>query len=40
VATSEDRYFELNSIGIRSIYQFDSNLPDGAAGRILVSANS
>ena len=40
VATSEDRYFELNSIGIRSIYQFDSNLPDGAAGRILVSATS
>ena len=40
VATSEDRYFELNSIGIRSIYQFDSNLPDGAAGRILVSASS
>lgn len=40
VATSEDRYFELNSIGIRSIYQFDSNLPDGAAGRILVSAAS
>jgi HK97 family phage major capsid protein len=36
VATSEDRYFELNSIGIRSIYQFDSNLPDGAAGRVLV----
>lgn len=40
VATSEDRYFELNSIGIRSIYQFDSNLPDGAAGRVLVSANT
>ena len=40
VATSEDRYFELNSIGIRSIYQFDSNLPDGSAGRILVSATS
>jgi HK97 family phage major capsid protein len=40
VATSEDRYFELNSIGIRSIYEFDSNLPDGAAGRILVSATS
>ena len=40
VATSEDRYFELNSIGIRSIYQFDSNLPDGDAGRVLVSANT
>jgi len=40
VATSSERYFELNSVGIRSIYQFDSNLPDGAAGRILVSATS
>jgi HK97 family phage major capsid protein len=40
VATSEDRFFELNSIGIRSIYSFDANLPDGAAGRVLVSANT
>lgn len=40
VATSQDRYFEINSTGIRSIYTFDGQLPDGNAGRILVSANS
>jgi HK97 family phage major capsid protein len=40
VAQSADRYFELNSIGIRTMYHFDSNLPDGAAGRVLVSAAS
>jgi len=40
VATSAERYFELNSIGIRSIYNFDGQLPDTKAGRILVSANS
>jgi len=38
VAQSADRYFELNSIGIRTMYHFDSNLPDGLAGRVLVSA--
>lgn len=40
VATSAERYFELNSIGIRSIYHVDGALPDTAAGRILVSAAS
>lgn len=40
VSTSADRYFELNSVGIRSIYHFDGALPDGNAGRILVSAAS
>jgi HK97 family phage major capsid protein len=38
VAQSADRYFELNSIGIRTMYHFDANLPDTNAGRILVSA--
>jgi hypothetical protein len=40
VAQSADRYFELNSIGIRTMYHFDANLPDTNAGRILVSANT
>lgn len=40
VSTSADRYFELNSVGIRSIYHFDGALPDGNAGRILVSDNA
>lgn len=40
VATSADRYFEINSTGVRAIYTFDGQLPDTAAGRILVSANS
>jgi HK97 family phage major capsid protein len=40
VAQSADRYFELNSIGIRTMYHFDANLPDTNAGRILVSAAS
>lgn len=40
VATSDQRYFEINSIGIRSLYHFDGQLPDGGAGRILVSATS
>jgi HK97 family phage major capsid protein len=40
VAQSADRYFELNSIGIRTMYHFDANLPDTNAGRILVSANA
>ena len=38
VAQSADRYFELNSIGIRTMYHFDANLPDTNAGRVLVSA--
>lgn len=40
VATSSERYFEINSLGIRTIYQVDSALPDTAAGRVLVSATS
>jgi HK97 family phage major capsid protein len=40
VAQSADRYFELNSIGIRTMYHVDGNLPDTAAGRVLVSANT
>ena len=40
VATSADRYFEINSTGVRAIYTFDGQLPDTSAGRILVSANS
>jgi HK97 family phage major capsid protein len=40
VATSSDRYFEINSTGVRAIYTFDGQLPDTNAGRILVSANS
>lgn len=40
VATSQERYFEINSIGIRTIYHVDSALPDTLAGRVLVSANS
>lgn len=40
VATSSERYFEINSLGIRTIYHVDSALPDTLAGRILVSANS
>jgi HK97 family phage major capsid protein len=38
VAQSADRYFELNSIGIRTMYHVDGNLPDTNAGRVLVSA--
>lgn len=40
VAQSADRYFELNSIGIRTMYHVDGNLPDANAGRVLVSANT
>jgi HK97 family phage major capsid protein len=40
VAQSADRYFELNSIGIRTMYHVDGNLPDTNAGRVLVSANT
>jgi HK97 family phage major capsid protein len=40
VAQSADRYFELNSIGIRTMYHVDGNLPDTNAGRVLVSANA
>jgi HK97 family phage major capsid protein len=40
LATSSERYFDLNSIAIRALYSLDSALPDAAAGRILVSANT
>jgi HK97 family phage major capsid protein len=40
LATSSERYFDLNSIAIRALYSLDSTLPDGAAGRVLVSANT
>lgn len=40
VAQSSDRYFEINSRGIRSMYHFDANIADLSAGRILVSANT
>jgi HK97 family phage major capsid protein len=40
VATSDQRYFEINSIGIRSLYHVDGALPDGGAGRVLVSATA
>jgi HK97 family phage major capsid protein len=40
LATSSERYFDLNSIAIRALYSLDSALPDTAAGRILVSAAS
>ena len=40
VATSSERYFDLNSVAIRALYSVDSALPDTAAGRILVSATS
>lgn len=40
VATSDQRYFEINSIGIRSLYHVDGALPDTGAGRVLVSAAS
>jgi HK97 family phage major capsid protein len=40
LATSSERYFDLNSVAIRALYSIDSALPDTAAGRILVSATS